>query len=441
MKAYTRTAFHAAAVALMVLASLAHSADNRSQQFQHSGRTQDEGGGDLSREQFTEAPIGFDNLTNGFSPQGPAFDTLDEDDVVPLRSFSDNRFIFEEVETTADGLGPTYNAQSCRECHQNVVTGGASQVAEQRTGRVDDSGNFFESLGGSLIHSRATNPKIIEYVVPGDSVRTLRISTNTLGNGFVECIADETLAGIRDNQPRDLRGTIVEVPVLEAGNELRTGRFGWKSQHASLESFSADAYLNEMGITSPLFPEENTSSGHFVGFGSPFDPVKDPEDDGVDVVAFANFMRSTKAPSRGTITSDVQAGDGLFNQVGCGSCHVSTLHTARPGTRINGGEFTVPNALGNKIIHPYSDFLLHDIDTGDGIPVSPAPEHVATTNMMRTAPLWALRTRNRLMHDGRSITKQEAIQRHKGQATPAIANYNALTEDQQGQVLAFLNSL
>jgi CxxC motif-containing protein (DUF1111 family) len=160
MKAYTRTAFHAAAVALMVLASLAHSADKRSQQFQHSGRTQDEGGGDLSREQFTEAPTGFDNLTNGFSPQGPAFDTLDEDDVVPLRSFSDNRFIFEEVETTADGLGPTYNAQSCRECHQNVVTGGASQVAEQRTGRVDDSGNFFESLGGSLIHSRATNPKI-----------------------------------------------------------------------------------------------------------------------------------------------------------------------------------------------------------------------------------------------------------------------------------------
>ena len=83
-----------------------------------------------------EAPTGFDNLTNGFLPQGPAFDTLNGDNVVALRSFNDNRFIFEEVETAADGLGPTYNAQSCRECHQNVVTGGASQVAEFRSGRT-----------------------------------------------------------------------------------------------------------------------------------------------------------------------------------------------------------------------------------------------------------------------------------------------------------------
>ena len=78
--------------------------------------------------EITEAPTGFDNLTNGFDPQGPPFEKLNEDTVVPLRSFNDNRFIFEEVETDADGLGPTYNAQSCRECHQNVVTGGASQV-------------------------------------------------------------------------------------------------------------------------------------------------------------------------------------------------------------------------------------------------------------------------------------------------------------------------
>jgi CxxC motif-containing protein (DUF1111 family) len=441
MKACTRTALLAAAVALTFLASLAHSAGNRSQQFQHSGRAQDEGGGDLSREQFTEAPTGFDDRTNGFNPQGPDFETIDEDNVVPLRSFNDNRFIFEEVETTADGLGPTYNAQSCRECHQNVVTGGASQIAEQRTGRLDPSGSFFEALGGSLIHSRATHPKIVEYVAHGDDVRTLRISPTLLGLGFIECVADETLAAIRDAQPAGLQGTVVMVPVLEAGNELRIGRFGWKSQHASLESFSADAYLNEMGITTPLFPDENTSSGHFVGFGSPFDPVEDPEDDGVDVVAFANFIRSTKASPRGPVTSDVRAGEDSFNQVGCTSCHVPTLRTARPGARINGGEFMVPDALGDKIIHPYSDFLLHDVGTGDGIPVSPAPEHAATTNMMRTAPLWGLRTRNRLMHDGLSFTKQEAIQRHEGQAARVRDSYNALTDEQKGQVIEFLNSL
>ena len=103
--------------------------------------------------EITEAPTGFDDLTNGFDQQGPPFEQINEDTVVPLRSFNDNRFIFEEVETNADGLGPTYNAQNCREC-QNVVTGGTSQVAEHRTGRLEGDA-FFESLGGSLIQSRA----------------------------------------------------------------------------------------------------------------------------------------------------------------------------------------------------------------------------------------------------------------------------------------------
>jgi CxxC motif-containing protein (DUF1111 family) len=231
------------------------------------------------------------------------------------------------------------------------------------------------------------------------------------------------------------------VPVLEAGNAMRVGRFGWKSQHASLESFSADAYLNEMGITSPLFPDENTSAGRYVGFGTPFDLVPEPEDDGVDVVAFANFMRSTKAPSRGRITRDVQAGEQLFNQVGCNGCHVATLRTAQAGTLINGGAFRVPFALGSKVFHPYSDFLAHDIGTGDGIPVLPGPEHAITRNLIRTAPLWALRTRNRLMHDGLSFTKQEAIQRHGNQAAGVRDRYNALTDQQRNLVLTFLESL
>jgi CxxC motif-containing protein (DUF1111 family) len=392
------------------------------------------------RSDATEAPTGFDNLTNGFTEQGPDFETLNEDNVVALRSFNDNRFIFEEVENIQDGLGPTYNAQSCRECHQNVVTGGASQVAELRSGRTQD-GQFFESLGGTLIHSRATYPNLVEQITPEDNTVTFRISTNTLGNGFVESIANSTLLAIRNKQPEAMRGTAVMVPVLEAGSKARIGRFGWKGQHASLVSFSADAYLNEMGITTPLFPEENTSNGRYVGYGSGYDPVPDPEDDGVDVVAFADFMRATKAPPRGTITADVSAGEALFSKTGCAICHTPSITTARPGTKINGGELTVPKALGNKIIHPYSDFLLHDIGTGDGIPVLPLPEYASTANQMRTAPLWALRTRNRLMHDGLSLTKQDAIQRHAGQAADVTRNYNALSDAEKSQLLAFLDSL
>jgi CxxC motif-containing protein (DUF1111 family) len=428
--------------ALLISTAASQSNRNRRDRFRHNGVIEDEDRSvvDDRRSDATEAPTGFDNLTNGFNEQGPAFETLNEDTVVALRSFNDNRFIFEEVENIQDGLGPTYNAQSCRECHQNVVTGGASQVAELRSGRSED-GQFFESLGGTLIHSRSTYPDIVEQITPQDSIRTFRISTNTLGNGFVEAIANSTLLAIRNKQPEAMRGSAVMVPVLEAGSKARMGRFGWKGQHASLVSFSADAYLNEMGITNPLFPDENTSNGRYVGSDSGYDPVADPEDDGVDVVAFADFMRSTKAPPRGSITADVQAGEALFDTTGCAVCHTPSITTARPGTKINGGVFTVPNALGNKIIHPYSDFLLHDIGTGDGIPVLPLPEYAATANQMRTAPLWALRTRNRLMHDGLSLTKQDAIQRHAGQAAGVTKNYNALSAAEKNQLLAFLDSL
>ena len=384
-----------------------------------------------------EAPTGFDNRTNGFDPQGPPFGSIDEDSVVPLRSFNDNRFIFEEVEGIADGLGPTYNAQGCRECHQNVVTGGASQIAEHRTGHLRE-GIFFESQGGSLVHSRSTNAEITELVAFEDDIRTFRISTNTLGAGFVEAIANETLLAIRDAQPEALRGLAINVPVLEAPGTVRLGRFGWKNQHGSLESFSADAYLNEMGITTPLFPEENTSAGRDV---AAHDAVPDPEDDGVDVVAFANFMRATKAPPRGPIDAEVQAGEALFTAVGCAACHVPAIVTAPPGSVINGGQLRVRRAVGNKIIHPYSDFLLHDIGTGDGIPVQPIPEFAATAPLIRTAPLWALRTRNRLMHDGLSFTREEAIARHAGQALLVRQSYDALAAEQKRLVLKFLNSL
>ncbi|MBV9240887.1 MAG: hypothetical protein JO314_02665 [Acidobacteria bacterium] len=357
-----------------------------------------------------------------------------------LASYNDDRFVFEEFETVADGLGPTYNAQSCRECHQNVVTGGASQVTVQRTGKTVN-GEFFESLGGSLIHSRATYPNIVELVADEDTTRTFRISPSTLGDGYVEAIANSTLLSIRDREPQPMRGTAVMVPVLEGSGEARVGRLGWKAQHASLVSFALDAYLNEMGITTPTLPAENTASGVFVGWGSEYDPVPDPEDDGTDPMAFADFMRATKAPSRGPITADVSSGEQVFNQISCNVCHVPSITTSPAGTLINGGAFTVPAALGNRIIHPYSDFLMHDVGTGDGIPILPTTEYAATADQMKTAPLWGLRTRSRLMHDGLTFTLNDAILRHAGQATSSQRAYTRLTARQKAQLIAFLKSL
>jgi CxxC motif-containing protein (DUF1111 family) len=152
-------------------------------------------------------------------------------------------------------------------------------------------------------------------------------------------------------------------------------------------------------------------------------------------------MRTTKAPPRDAelaATPEAQAGERLFQQIGCAICHLPTIVTAPPGTSINGGAFIVPPALGNKIIHPYSDFLLHDIGTGDGIVQNGGK---GTRNKIRTAPLWGLRTRVRLMHDGLSLTRTDAIRRHAGEATDVISQYQALSAAERKQLLAFLESL
>lgn len=249
-----------------------------------------------------DAPAGFDNLTNGFTTQ-TQFD-LDLD-------------VFGEVEEQDEGLGPVYNAQACRECHQNPVTGATSQVTERRAAAFN-FGVYQDPPGGNLINDRAIDPAIQERLTTQFNVVTDRSSLNTLGDGFVEAIADSSITNVRNLQPTGMKGTIISVPILEAPGVTRFGRFGWKNQHGSLISFSADAYLNEMGITSPLQPTENTSMGNSV---AAFDEVPDPEDVGnADVLAFARFMRSTKVPPRDTVlaaTADAIAGSNLFSSIGC----------------------------------------------------------------------------------------------------------------------------
>jgi CxxC motif-containing protein (DUF1111 family) len=371
---------------------------------------------------ITEAPTGFDGLTNGFASQA---------------DFDAAKDVFEEVEAIADGLGPVFNAQSCRECHQNPVTGAGSQITEFRAGHFNGT-SFVDHPGGSLMNDRAINPAIQERIAAGQEVRTFRISLSLMGDGYVEAIDSNTLLAISNAQPSGQRGQLISVPVLEAAGNVRTGRFGWKNQQASLLSFAADAYVNEMGITSPLQPTENTSVGNSV---AAYDTVADPEDSGADIAFFAQFMRSLKAPSRDTVlaaTASAQTGASLFNSIGCATCHVGTINTAPAGTVINGGAFTVPAALGDKAIHPFGDFLLHDVGTGDGIVQNGGQ---STRNKVRTAPLWGMRSRDRLMHDGESVSRTDAILRHRNEAAGAANNFAALSLTQQNNVIDFLNSL
>ena len=387
----------------------------------------------LEGQTAAQAPAAFDNLTNGLVTQ----------DV-----FNELLAVFEEREGIDEGLGPVYNAQSCAECHQNPVTGGISQIAELRAGHQDVFGNFVDAPGGSLINDRAIDAQIQERVGGAETIRTLRVSTNVLGAGFVEAISNNTLIAIANAQPGQssgvIAGQVINVPLSERPGQVRVGRFGWKNQHASLLSFSGDAYLNEMGITSRLNPTENTSVGRSV---AAFDDVPDPEDvpdpgeDEADIDLFTTFMRATKAPPRDTAlaaTAAAVAGSALFNQIGCNICHVRDITTAPAGTLINGGAFTVPAALGNKIIHPFSDFLLHNIGTGDGIVQNGGQ---ATANKLRTMPLWGTRTRDRHMHDGLSLTFTDAILRHAGEAAIVTNRFRALSATQQSNLIVFLQSL
>ena len=372
------------------------------------------------------APTGFDLQTNGFVDQV----TMDE-----------ARLDFTEIETPEDGLGPVFNDVSCAACHQSPSIGGGSNVLELRAGRLVN-GRFIEHPGGSLIHSRAVNPAIQEQALPEYNIRAQRLSTSLFGLGYIEALSNRTLASIAIRQRAlsggRIAGEILRVNVLEAPGRTRSGRFGWKNQHASLFSFSADAYLNEMGITNPLLPTENTSNGNPV---DAFDSAIDPEDDGEGLQNFATFIRSLKAPPRDAIlaaTEGARAGAKVFERLGCETCHVSTLTTAPAGTRINGGTFTVSPALGGKLIQPYSDFLLHNVGTGDGIVQNGGP---STRNKIRTAPLWGLRLRERLMHDGGSLTRTAAILRHGSEAGFVIDLYRQLPESQKALLDTFLRSL
>lgn len=456
--------------------------------------------------QAAEAVTGFDDQSNGFSDAA--------------RRTADQKF-FEEVEHIApDGLGPLYNAQSCRECHQTPVSGSASQVTELRVGHLD-AHRIFQNphipinhgseviQDRTLVNDRAICAQIQEHVPKTETVRTTRLTTNILGDGYVEAIPDETLVKIRKEQCQASHGKIcgqaVKVVVPESAGQDRIGRFGWKDQHASLLGFAADAYLNEMGITNRLQKTEVTSicnppitttvpNNDSTKITEP-NSLPDPTDNNLeDIDHFASFMRSLKAPARDetvAATADAKHGAELFTKIGCASCHVETIVTGKSPAS-PGGPGLHPDQLENRTIHPYSDFLLHNVGTGDGIAIALVEhfgrEHVerrlredkaasaetqkpnATTedecsesfqtavaegekhpdlrrdtlcarNKIRTAPLWGLRLRSRLMHDGNSVQLDDAIRRHKGESAEVTERFLKLKPADQKALLAFLQSL
>ena len=404
----------------------------------------------VAQQAVTEAPAGFDTPTLAQNPGSQS--TSNGIPEPPGDTYTLDQTRFEQDHDASTGLGPVFNARACADCHQNPVSGGSSQFTEIRAGHQDANGNFVAATvpindgmnsiaNRSIINDRALIPEAEEHIPHTENIRALRAALNTLGDGFVEAIDDRTLLSVAAHQIEVSEGRIhgeaVEVPVLESPGQSRIGRFGWKDQHSSLLSFIGDAYLNEMGVTNRLRPKDVTTIGKITS-----DPEDTPDNLGLaDIDHFAQFVRGTKVPPRDGVLSATAAakeGQNVFERIGCATCHVSTIVTAPAGTVINGGAFTVPEALGSKIIHPYSDFLLHDIETGDGIVQNPPQD---TANKLRTVPLWGLRMHPRHMHDLLSLTLENAIERHGGEAEHVRNRFRELSPNDKQALFRFLNSL
>ncbi|HEX3032085.1 MAG TPA: di-heme oxidoredictase family protein [Bacillota bacterium] len=350
-----------------------------------------------------------------------------------VTAFNSGKEEFNAREDAAEGLGPVFNDDGCGSCHNLGAVGGAGLQFETRVGKVTDG--VFDPLvsqGGEVlqafgIDAPGTDARFNGEHIPPDANEVARRRTTALfGLGLVDATADQTFVNIAAAQPKAVRGRVNMVYNISKGHNT-VGKFGWKAQVPTLFQFAGDAYLNEMGITSPQFPKEIAPQGD-AALLAVYDTVPDPEDDGEDVQRFTDFMRYLAPPA--PQTDEYQEGSKLFEQFGCAQCHVRSI-TSSPNQVA---------ALSQQTYYPYSDFLLHDMGTlGDGI----ADQGVANSREMRTAPLWGLHylNQNNLLHDGRAHSLKEAVLLHDGQASGARDKFAKANPKSQEELLKFVSSL
>ena len=318
-----------------------------------------------------------------------------------LGAFNEGLNQFITIERKADGLGPVFNGESCGQCHARGAPGGAgfdltltrvTRIGGIRGGAYSD----LEDVGGPVIQRRSLREFEPRYRIPGEIVPpgtqfvSHRITTPLFGAGLIEAIPESTiLARTTMNLPDGVKGT-ANYELNPITNKLEVGRFGWKCQHSTLTVFAADAYLNEMGITT------------FMRFLAPAAPLR--------------------------LSQNGQRGQALFTSTGCANCHVPTMMTGTNATP----------ALSNKPANLYSDLLVHHMGSqlDDGV-----IQGRAKGDMWRTAPLWGLKTRILFLHDGRATNLNDAIKAHGGEAEKSRQRWDALKKPDRDALNEFLSSL
>ncbi|MFT7677161.1 MAG: hypothetical protein ACI8QC_001138 [Planctomycetota bacterium] len=353
--------------------------------------------------------------------------------------FEAGAIAFGEPLTISGGLGPIFNEQSCGACHNQPATGGHGSRLVTRFGLAANGGNPFDDLGaigGSLLQDQAIDVQCQE-VIPGVADVIINRATPTVfGIGLIEAIPDSVIVARANNQPPGINGQVrMNQPLEDPMGPMRVGRFGWKGGVSTVDTFSIDAAKNEMGLTSQFSPTENAPNGNQALLAQ-WDTVADPED-APDSLGFTftdritHFQQWSAPPPQ--MPTNGHAGAPIFDQVGCADCHVATYTT---------GTVASP-ALSGVEIHPYSDFLLHDMGAlGDGI-----VDGQATETIMMTRTLWGLSNRTGLLHDTRSTggtfeaNVENAIGEHQGEGLASNMAYNALSQGDKDLMLGFLATL
>ncbi len=325
---------------------------------------------------------------------------------------------FTRIESPASGLGPGFNGRGCAECHSHPTVGGSSARLVTLYGTIGKDGfdPLLEKGGPQLQAEGIRTPDCsapTEGVPPGAMPRH-RQTTALYGMGRIEQVRESAILARVDVDDAD--GDGISGRVNRIGG--RVGRFGWKADEATLENIIAKAMQKEIGITSPLRPEEEKRVREI-----DCDPVADPEDDGTHLRALAEFLRELPPLPEGPRGTRETRGEVVFRDAGCTSCHVPELPAAdTPETPVR----------------LYSDLLLHDMGDylGDGITAGEADG-----NEFRTAPLWGVGRSSPYLHDGRAETLEAAISLHGGEATRSRDRFLELKPEERGALVAFLETL
>jgi len=382
---------------------------------------------------------------------------------------------------SGSGLGPTFNGNSCTQCHSQPAAGGSSpglsspqnpianpQVALATLDGATNTVPSFITTNGPMMEARfvknsngtadggvhdlytvqgrsdapgctLAQPDFGTAVSQGNVI--FRIPTPLFGLGLVEATPDQALQDSLTATASARASLGIGGSFNTNGNDGSITRFGWKAQNKSLLIFSGEAYNVEMGVSNELFPNERSAVSGCVFNTSPEDKTHLLSESGSttgsasemssDAANFALFSRLSAPPTPATSTSSTLNGAALFASTGCSLCHTPTLTSGK-------SPYT---GMSNVTYSPYSDFALHKMGTDlqDGI-----SQGGATGKQFRTAPLWGLGQRLFFMHDGRTTDLIQAIQAHSSsgsEATKVVNAYNKLKSSQKQDLLNFLRSL